>query len=742
MAKRRKGIPARVIVVVAVLFMVNAFLGFSIASESERALVDQIQTRMADLSGSASELLDGDSLGSLTAKDKDTPAFRQVVDTLSAFRDEADIKYIYCIRETTPGSFEITVDPSLTNVAEFGDSAESTEALIRAASGEPSVDLIAYEDRWGRFYSAYSPVFDSKGQVAGIVAVDVDAAWFEEHSTSINRKAIINSIVSLVLALVAFIVALRMSRAETRHWENLQNASRTDFLTGLANLGYFGELAETARDELAEQGRTPVMLYMNLAGMKHYNQKWGYAEGDALIKAFAGLLAERFGHERCSRFGQDHFCAISYADGLEARLDAFLEECEALNGGRGLPVRIGIYSDALGKVDVGTACDRAKMACDASSGEFRSSYSFFDADMMVRTKRRQHVIENLDRAIDEGWIEVHYQPIVRASSGRVCDEEALARWVDPELGMLSPAEFIPALEDAKLVYRLDLCVLSQVLEKMNSVIEEGLFLVPASVNLSRSDFAVCDIVEEVRKRVDESGIPRSAINIEITESAIGRDFEFMSEQVARFHDLGFRVWMDDFGSEYSSFDYLQILNVDLLKLDMRFMQQFDGDAKSGIILSELVRMALGLGIDTVAEGVETEEQVDFLREIGCGMLQGFYFCKPLPFEAVLDRYKDGTAIGFENPEESVYYAELGRVNLYDLSSIACGEEDSAGHYFDMLPMAVIESTVEDFAVLRCNRSYVAFMAQVLGGGRVAERVSYERVRISKMSPKIQNHQSY
>ena len=223
--------------------------------------------------------------------------------------------------------------------------------------------------------------------------------------------------------------------------------------------------------------------------------------------------------------------------------------------------------------------------------------------------------------------------------------------------------------------KLDLFVTEQVLEKMKKQGEAGLYVVSESVNLSRADFTSCDIVEEIRRRVDAAGLSRDKINIEVTESVIGSDFEFMKSQIERFRSLGFRVWMDDFGSGYSTLDVLQSIRFDLIKFDMRFMKEFNTSEKSRIMLTELIRMAISLGVDTVCEGVETKEQADFLREIGCTMMQGYYFCRPIPFEKILERYQKVIQIGFENPEESGYYAAVGKINLYDLAILSNEDQE-------------------------------------------------------------------
>ena len=517
---------------------------------------------------------------------------------------------------------------------------------------------------------------------------------------------------------------LNESYTSAFHKGTLFRKNYYDHLTGLPTMSYFFELAEAGRLRLLEQGKKPVLLYFDLNGMKYYNSQYGYAEGDKLLAGFAKILVEHFSNENCSRFAQDYFACFTDEEGLEDTLYAIFDECQFLNGRNSLPVRAGIYLHSMEAVPVATACDRAKYACDMHRDQYASGFYYFDKDMLVQANNRQYIINNLDRAIEEKWIRVYYQPIIRAANGRVCDEEALARWIDPEKGLLSPADFIPVLESTKLICKLDLYVLDQVLEKMKDQQKARLYLVPQSLNLSRADFDSCDIVEEIRQRVDAADIPREKLTIEITESIVGSDFDFMKEQVARFQSLGFQVWMDDFGSGYSSLDVLQSIHFDLIKLDMRFLQNFDKGDESRIILTELIKMAIGLGIDTVTEGVETKEQVDFLKEVGCTKLQGFYYGKPIPMEEIVERYRKGIQIGFENPAEDDYYASIGRVNLYDQAIIAAGESNEDHRYFDTLPMAILEFDETQLSVSRCNKSFRDFLDRFYKGTPIGKKIPF------------------
>lgn len=419
--------------------------------------------------------------------------------------------------------------------------------------------------------------------------------------------------------------------------EDLNRRINTDALTGVPNMRYFFKLAEEQREEMAVGGKTVSVLFFNLIGMKYYNRQLGFVEGDKLLCEFARILARHYGEQRVSRLGQDHFVALTDSDDVETELEEVFLEIESANGWRGLPVRVGIYPDWQGEVDISNACDRAKYAYDRYRDSTDSGWYYFDDSMLEQIHFNRYIIDHFDRAIDEEWLQVYYQPIIRSSTGIICDEEALSRWMDPERGMLPPGDFIPVLENAGLIYKLDLYVLDHIIEKLQILRSEGIVMLPHSLNLSRADFDACDIVEEVRRRMDDAGLPRELLSVEITESIVGTDFDYMKKQIERFKDLGFLVWMDDFGSGYSALDVLQDIDFDLIKVDMRFMQRFNEGRESRIILTQLLKMTNELGIDTVVEGVETEAQRDFLREAGCTKMQGYYFSRPVPTEECLER---------------------------------------------------------------------------------------------------------
>lgn len=496
------------------------------------------------------------------------------------------------------------------------------------------------------------------------------------------------------------------------HEESILRAANYDALTGLPNMAYFFKLSEVAKERAVKAGKQVCLLYIDLNGMKYFNYRNGFAEGDRMLISFAKLLADIFGQEYCCHIGADRFAARSTEDMVEDCLQRFFDAFDQLK--YHLPVRVGIYPTALGDVPVSTAYDRAKIACDSIRKTDRSEYRFYTLEMSDIDKRKHYIQTHIDQAIREKWIKVYCHAIVRAVNEKVCDEEALARWDDPELGFLSPGEFIGPLEESSQIWKLDLYMLEQVLEKMLKSQEIGMPVMPHSINLSRADFDACDIVEEIRRRVDEAGVDRSLITIEVTESMVGRDIDFMREQVGRFRELGFPVWMDDFGTGYSALDVLQSIRFDLIKFDMSFMRRLNDGDGARIMLTELMRMATALGVDTVCEGVETAEQVRFLQDIGCSKIQGFYYCKPLPVEAIFERFVNGMDVGFEDPQASGYFENVGRINLYDLDMIASQEGDSFRHSFNTMPIGIIEVRGDKARFVRSSPSYREFLRRYFG----------------------------
>lgn len=311
-----------------------------------------------------------------------------------------------------------------------------------------------------------------------------------------------------------------------------------------------------------------------------------------------------------------------------------------------------------------------------------------------------------DRAMKERHIKVFYQPEIRALTKRICGFEALARWIDPDIGIISPGVFIPVLEQINRIHELDLYMIREVCADQRRILEDGLVLTKTSVNLSRHDFDVCDIFAEIEKIRLEYGIDRRYLNIEITESVLQKDDKVLHDGLEKFLQAGYQVWMDDFGSGYSSLNNLKDYKFDCLKIDMGFLREFSAKPQSKVILAAIVNMAKQLGINTLAEGVETQEQFDFLKSIGCEKVQGFLFGHPMPIDEDIMTGKK-LPMDIENADDDNYYRKIGMLNVLSYDPIQKGKLNF--EIMNSKPLYVIEEVAGHYNYLYTNKAYRQFM---------------------------------
>lgn len=417
---------------------------------------------------------------------------------------------------------------------------------------------------------------------------------------------------------------------ENMHFSEVVRRNNYDDLTGLPKMTYFFQLAHAWRPEILANGGHPAMLYIDISGMKYYNHHYGFSAGDHLIQVLGQLLRKYFGAENAGRFGEDHFAVFTDGRDVVDKLNAFFAEWQQVHHGNPLPLRVGIYEDEQNSTSSSIACDRAKFACDSVRNMEQSQYRYFTPEMLAYTQNKEYVLNHFEQAIREKWIHAYYQPIVEAKTGKLCNKEALARWDDPKMGLLAPYRFITVLEEEGLLYKLDLYMVDQIIAYQKRRLERWLPVVPISINFSERDFLACDIVKEVTQRLQKAGLSQDALIIEITEHSIGKEPELLQEVIHEFHAAGFSVWLDDFGSEYSSLNILQDYQFELIKLDMKFLRKVSVNPMSRLIIKKVLELAQEAQIETICEGVETKEQADFLRQAGCTKFQGYLYGKPAP----------------------------------------------------------------------------------------------------------------
>ena len=481
-------------------------------------------------------------------------------------------------------------------------------------------------------------------------------------------------------------------------------------VTGLLNMMQFMRHASAhMQDPLAEP---LTFMYFDIENFKSFNQRYGFQQGNRLLRYVADLLRETFEGNLVARFNDDHFAVATQRKNPNDCIQFIHERIRVYDLGLPMEMKAGIYHPLPEVTDVALIMDRAKIACNSIKNTYDLTWAEFDPAMEEEINFRSHIIRSFQEAMIEGCIEVYYQPEIRAMTREICGFEALARWRDPVHGMISPGVFVPVLEDAHLSPQLDLYIIERVCQDVVQVRRDipDWELLRVSVNLSRADFRLRDMVqavEDVRLRYD---IARSMLNIEVTEGAMNEDEKFLQGEIARFRAAGYEVWMDDFGSGYSSLNNVKDYVFDVLKIDMNFLRSFETNPKSAIVIRSIVNMAKELGLHTLAEGVETEEQFAFLREIGCEKVQGYLFSPPMPFDkAVAYCYGETAQVKVEPFRLGSYYQEIGAINV--LSSEAL-ERRGSPEIGDALSLAVLEECDGEIRYLYQSKMFKMFLRNI------------------------------
>lgn len=488
----------------------------------------------------------------------------------------------------------------------------------------------------------------------------------------------------------------------------IEEKNHLDELTGLLNLtGILAHLQGSG--EFATSSDT-LVIYLNVMNFKAFNQRYGFLGGNEYLKGLAGEIQNIFSNELIARTGGDQFIILSNSltqDSAIEKFEKLRESAKKYEKGLTMRLKAGIYKATGDEVDGVVMIDRAKIACDDIIRVYDKYINNYNDELNKKNELRQYVIDGFEEAFKKKYFKVYYQKEVRAITGKVCGYEALARWIDPTYGMISPAIFVDVLESVHLVHKLDLYIIDQVCRDLLDDMKVGLAIEPVSVNLSRLDFELCDILKEIDKVRNKYKIPVNLINIEITESAVASGEEFISEHIKRFRNAGYQVWMDDFGAGYSSFNNLKTYEFDMLKIDMNFLKDFGKNKRTSVIISTIVNMAKELGIHTIAEGVETEEQYDFLRRIGCERLQGYLFGKPIPADAFKDP-DDFSLDVCEDFELSSYYDKIGDINVLGSTPL----REKTMDVFNNLPIAIMEETDESLDFIYTNRAYLNLLSSI------------------------------
>ncbi len=441
------------------------------------------------------------------------------------------------------------------------------------------------------------------------------------------------------------IMGFPYDKSQKRQTDILSEVARTndtrtlDEITGIPTMQFFRIRADEMLGNILNISQKPSIAYFNVGNFKAYNEENGFRKGDRLLKNIAEIIKEEFGNRLIARFAEDHFVVLCYRDEIEERLVNVISRVKPLFGGINMSMKVGVAEYVEGE-NVGITCDKAKLACDSIKHEFGKNIEYYSEKLENRNKLQRYVVSHIDEAVERGYLRVYYQPIVDISTGKIIELEALARWIDPVHGFLSPGDFIPPLEESNLIYKIDGFMSEQVCKDQEIVRRRAGYTVPVSINLSRLDFMIENVVESLKNTVSENNVEANNIHVEVTESALVKDSEELKTKLNELKKAGFDIWLDDFGSGYSSLNSLQEFNFDVVKVDMRFMRTLESNPQTKIIVKSIIEMTKNLNLKSLVEGVETEAQYNFIKEIGVDMAQGFLFSRPVP----LDELKFNTAV--------------------------------------------------------------------------------------------------
>lgn len=417
--------------------------------------------------------------------------------------------------------------------------------------------------------------------------------------------------------------------------EQLIEKNKKDELTGLHNMIHFNHAAEIILHSEFTDISNLCFVFVDIENFKNYNEKYGFKAGSEFLVKASDIIRDVFTASLSARLSDDHFVILAKKDSLMDKLTQVRLRIKYEESSMNLGIKAGIFSPKDKDCSPTLACDHARYACATIKKNYGVNFIEYDDSMNEDFKKKQYIINNIESALMRGYIQVFYQPVVWAKDATLCGAEALARWNDPNVGFLSPGVFVPILEEYHLIHKLDLFMLDMVCRNLSEAKALNYPIVPVSINFSRLDFQLTDLVSEVERCINKYGIDKELIHIEITESALSDSDSKLKNALESLRSNGYDLWLDDFGSGYSGLNVLKDFNFDMMKIDMKFLQEFTENEKTQPILISIVELANKIGMNTLTEGVETEEAYKFLKSIGCQRLQGCLFGKPMPKEEFL-----------------------------------------------------------------------------------------------------------
>lgn len=448
--------------------------------------------------------------------------------------------------------------------------------------------------------------------------------------------------VSNYVAIAADISAIKKTE------ERLEHLAHHDSLTNLPNRSLFGDRLMQAIALARRNKKMMALMLLDLDRFKEVNDTLGHRLGDQLLIEVSRRLKSRLREsDTIARLGGDEFAVIisdigdieKAAQVAQHFMDALSESFEIEGHEIFITTSIGITIYPADSDDREILLKNADTAMYYAKSRGRNNFQFFTSEMNSRIIEKLFIESKLRHALENEEFQLYFQPQVEAETGCIVGMEALLRWVNPELGDMAPSRFIPIAEDTGLIIPIGEWVMQEACRQAMSWLEEGVPILNLSVNLSARQFHKQTIIGTISCILKETGFDPQHLELEITESVIMQDVDENIQTLRSLKELGLRLSIDDFGTGYSSLNYLKRFPIDVLKIDRSFVMDIANDPDDSSVVSAIIALAHSLNLKVIAEGVETAEQLAFLKERGCNEMQGYYFSKPLPGHKVKDLFK-------------------------------------------------------------------------------------------------------
>ena len=611
-----------------------------------------------------------------------------------------------------PGKYILAVDDSLVNRKILSKIISGEYSVIEAENGEMAIEILRrqYSEIAAIILDIVMPVMDGYlvlERVAGderfknipiIIATEKSDNESEIKALRLGAWDFVSKPYNGEI--IKFRIKNAIERSQLYTLQQLRYLAEFDELTGIYNKNKFYK--STREMLLANPGADFVLNRFDVDRFQLINSFFGTQEGDRLLKYIAKMLSGYVSDKQPSAYGRieaDVFCLCfpsSYIADIETSMSKIRDLVASYNLNYDIVPSCGIYYITDRGMPIEIMYDRATLAAKRCKGNYVNFYAVYDGSMSAQIVREQEITNEMSSALATGQFQIYLQPKYHIASNRPVGAEALVRWFHPQKGLIPPGDFVPVFERNGFIPKLDYYVWEEVCRLLRKWADEGRELYPISVNISRVDLYNPRLAEMVIELTEKYDLPSELLNLELTESAYTDNPVAMSETMAKLQSKGFTIMMDDFGSGYSSLNILKDISVDVLKIDMRFLSKTKIPGRGENIIASVVRMAKWLHIPVIAEGVETKDQVEFLRSIGCEYVQGFYFAKPMPVEAYADLVeKNG---GLSQP--------VGASFEFSGSQMCISDNRLEELFADMLqPVAIYEFENDKVEAVRVNTPF-------------------------------------